>query len=91
MKAKAYDALFTRAQAAYEKKLWNGSYFNYAVKGEQTDAIQAEQLAGQWYADLTGLGEIVPAAQSKSALKRVYDFNVMQFNGGEIRQPDQRS
>lgn len=83
-KAKAYDALFTRAQAAFEKKLWNGSYFNYAVKGEQTDAIQAEQLAGQWYADLTGLGEIVPAVQSKSALKRVYDFNVMKFNGGEM-------
>jgi len=83
-KAKAYDALFTRAQAAFGKKLWNGSYFNYAVKGEQTDAIQAEQLAGQWYADLTGLGDIVPPAQSRSALKRVYDFNVMQFAGGEM-------
>ncbi len=82
-KATAYTALFTRAQAAYDKKLWNGSYYNYAVKGEQTDAIQAEQLAGQWYADLTGLGEIVSAAKSKSALKRVYDFNVMKFNGGE--------
>ena len=83
-KARTYDALFARAQAAYGKKLWNGSYYNYAVKGEQTDAIQAEQLAGQWYADLTGLGDIVPAAQSKSALKRVYDFNVMKFAGGEM-------
>jgi non-lysosomal glucosylceramidase len=83
-KAQAYTALFTRAQAAYEKKLWNGSYFKYAVKGEHTDAIQAEQLAGQWYADLTGLGEIVPAAQSKSALKRVYDYNVMKFANGEM-------
>jgi non-lysosomal glucosylceramidase len=82
-KSDAYTALFSKAQAAFQKKLWNGSYYNYAVKGEQTDAIQAEQLAGQWYADLTGLGEIVPMAQSKSALKKVYDFNVMKFNGGE--------
>ena len=83
-KAHAYDALFTRAQTAYVKKLWNGSYFQYAVKGEHTDAIQAEQLAGQWYADLTGLGRLVPEADSKSALKRVYDFNVMKFGGGEM-------
>jgi len=83
-KAKAYSELFARARTAYEKKLWNGSYFRYAVKGEQTDAIQAEQLAGQWYADLTGLGEIVPAAESRSALKRVYDYNVMKFANGEM-------
>ena len=82
-KADTYNALFTRAQTAYIKKLWNGTYFSYDVKGEHTDAIQAEQLAGQWYADLTGLGRIVPEASSKSALQRVYDFNVMKFNGGQ--------
>jgi non-lysosomal glucosylceramidase len=84
VKARAYDALFAKAQAAFQKKLWNGSYFNYAVKGEDTSAIQAEQLAGQWYADLTGLGQIVPIEQSHSALKKVYDFNVMKFAGGEM-------
>ncbi len=83
-KSKAYSAQFAKAQTAYGKKLWNGSYFNYAVKGEQTDAIQAEQLAGQWYADLTGLGDIVTPAQSKSTLKRVYDYNVMKFSNGEM-------
>jgi len=82
-KAQAYTALFERAQAAYGKKLWNGTYFNYAVKGQGTSAVMAEQLAGQWYADLTGLGEIVPAAQSRSALKKVYETNVMKFNQGE--------
>jgi non-lysosomal glucosylceramidase len=81
--ASTYAALFTKAQGAFEKKLWNGSYFNYDMKSQHKDAIQAEQLAGQWYADLTGLGALVPPEQSKSALKKVYDFNVMKFNGGE--------
>jgi non-lysosomal glucosylceramidase len=83
-KAKTFDTLFQRAQASYIKKLWNGSYFNYDVKGDRTDAIQAEQLAGQWYADLTGLGRIVPESASKLALQRVYDFNVMKFEGGQM-------
>jgi non-lysosomal glucosylceramidase len=81
--ASSYSALFAKAQGAFEKKLWNGSYFNYDMKSQHKDAIQAEQLAGQWYADLTGLGELVPAAQSKSALKKVFDYNVMKFHGGE--------
>ena len=84
VKASAYTALFTRAQAAYEKKLWTGSYFKYAVKGEHTDAVMAEQLAGQWYADLTGLGQIVPVTESHSALKQVYDLNVMKFGEGQM-------
>lgn len=83
-KAKTYDALFQHAQASYIKKLWNGSYFNYDVKGDHTDAIQAEQLAGQWYADLTGLGRIVPESASKLTLQHVYDFNVMKFEGGQM-------
>jgi non-lysosomal glucosylceramidase len=33
----------------------------------------AEQLAGQWYANLTGLGDLVPAPMRKSALQRVYE------------------
>ena len=65
-----YTELFQKAQAAYHKKLWNGTYFNYAVKGENTNAVMAEQLAGQWYADLTGLGDVVSKAESRSVLRR---------------------
>jgi len=44
----------------------------------------AEQLAGQWYANLTGLGDLVPAPMRKSALQRIYDYNVMKFGHGEM-------
>lgn len=80
--AAQYDALFKRAQAAYVKKLWNGKYFNYDVGSPYRDSIMAEQLAGQWYANLTGLGDLVPAEMRRSALQHVFDFNVMKFQGG---------
>jgi non-lysosomal glucosylceramidase len=82
--AKEYDALEERAAAAYVKKLWNGTYFRYAVKGLDTEAVMAEQLAGQWYAGLTGLGDLVPKEMRVSALHKVYDTNVRKFAKGEM-------
>ena len=82
--ADAYDALEKRAANAYIKKLWTGQYFRYAVKGQDTEAVMAEQLAGQWYADLTGLGDLVPKDMRVSALHKVYDTNVRKFAKGEM-------
>ncbi|GAC1658930.1 MAG: GH116 family glycosyl hydrolase [Acidobacteriaceae bacterium] len=79
-----YDALFSKAQAAYVKKLWNGKYFNYDVGSEYKTDIMAEQLAGQWYANLTGLGDLVPKQMRTSALRQVFEHNVMQFQHGEM-------
>jgi len=38
--------LFTKSQASYIKKLWNGEYFRYDMLSEYKDDIQADQLAG---------------------------------------------
>jgi non-lysosomal glucosylceramidase len=81
--ATANSELFKRAQTAFIKRLWNGEYFNYDVGSSYHDNIMAEQLAGQWYASLTGLGDIVPKDMRRSALKKVFDFTVMKFNNGE--------
>jgi non-lysosomal glucosylceramidase len=82
--AASYDALFKKAQAAYIKNLWNGKYFDYDQGSPYHDNSMAEQLAGQWYANLTGLGDLVPAAMRRSALQHVYDYNVMKFQNGEM-------
>lgn len=79
-----YDALFKRARAAYIKKLWNGTYFDYDTGSEYRADIMAEQLAGQWYANLTGLGDLVPKKMRLSALKHVYNYNVKLFGNGQI-------
>jgi non-lysosomal glucosylceramidase len=82
--AASYDGLFKKAQAAYVKNLWNGKYFNYDQGSPYHDNSMAEQLTGQWYASITGLGELVPVAMRRSALQHVYDFNVMKFQNGEM-------
>jgi non-lysosomal glucosylceramidase len=79
-----YDAQFKKAQAAYIKNLWNGTYFNYDQGSPYHDNSMAEQLAGQWYASLTGLGDLVPATMRRSALQHVYDNNVMKFQNGQM-------
>ncbi|XP_058752771.1 uncharacterized protein LOC131625947 [Vicia villosa] len=79
---------FQKAKAVYEK-LWNGSYFNYDSSrgscngGSPSSSIQADQLAGQWYARACGLSPIVEEEKIKSALQVVFDNNVMKVKGGK--------
>jgi non-lysosomal glucosylceramidase len=81
--AAEYHALFLKGQKTYIAQLWNGEYFRYDTS-ESGDDIQTDQLAGQWYANLTGLGDIVPHEMQISALKKIYAFNVMRFGGGQM-------
>ncbi len=79
-----YHHLFAKSQASYISKLWNGEYFRYDTGSEYRDNIQADQLAGQWYARMTGLGDTVPMDMQRKALKKIFDFNVMKFANGEM-------
>jgi non-lysosomal glucosylceramidase len=82
--ADAYHRLFLKGRNTYITQLWNGSYFRYDTSSESKDDIQSDQLAGQWYADLTGLGDIVPREMQDAALKTIFDVNVMKFGNGEM-------
>ncbi|KAJ6850666.1 non-lysosomal glucosylceramidase-like [Iris pallida] len=73
---------YLKAKSVYEG-LWNGSYFNYDNSGSGTSSyIQADQLAGQWYARASGLLPIVDEEKARSALKKVYCFNVLKVKDG---------
>ena len=82
--ATKYHDWFTKGQKTYVDKLWNGEYFRYDTMSEYRDNIQADQLAGQWYANMNGLGDMVPREMQVKALKKIYDFNVMKFGNGEM-------
>ena len=79
-----YHDWFAKGRKSYIDKLWNGKYFRYDTQSEYKDSIQSDQLAGQWYADMTGLGDIVPKEMRTKALKNIFDFNVMKFAKGEM-------
>ncbi|XP_066336867.1 uncharacterized protein [Miscanthus floridulus] len=83
---KASEKLFwdkyEKAKSIYSK-LWNGSYFSYDDGDNKVStSIQADQLAGQWYAKACGLFPIVDKDKAQSALEKIYSFNVMKFKGG---------
>ncbi|XP_021896935.1 non-lysosomal glucosylceramidase-like, partial [Carica papaya] len=76
---------FFNAKAAIEAKLWNGSYFNYdSGSSSNSKSIQADQLAGQWYSGSSGLPSLFDDYKIKSALQKIYSFNVLKIRGGKM-------
>jgi hypothetical protein len=68
------EALFQKAGASFEEKLWTGDYYrlwNDTQKRQRNDTCLAAQLTGQWYAYLSGLGEVVPHGHIVAALKHI--------------------
>lgn len=76
---------FLKAKPAFEEKLWNGSYFNYdSGSSSNSKSIQADQLAGHWYTASSGLSPLFDDFKIKSALRKIFDFNVMKIKGGRM-------
>ncbi len=81
--AREYRALAKRARASLEQKLWNGEYYDFDTGSADRKAIMADQLFGQFYAQATGLPDIVPRQRRDLVLRKVFDFNVMRYRNGE--------
>jgi non-lysosomal glucosylceramidase len=76
---------FERAQVAYDRRLWRDGYYAYDDGGgPSSTSIMADQLAGQWYADVTGLGDLVPPDRVDEALRTIHAHNVRRFGGGRM-------
>ncbi len=83
--AEEYRQRFNRAQKVYEDQLWNGEYYDYEAGGSKhQDSIMADQLVGHWFSLACRLGGVVPDDHARSALKKVFDFNVMGYEDGRL-------
>jgi non-lysosomal glucosylceramidase len=80
-----YRDLLDRGRQSYEELLWTGEYYAYdASSNRQSNTILAAQAAGPWYAGACGLPLIVPEENLQSALKKILEFNVRQFEEGQM-------
>nr|XP_055055950.1 non-lysosomal glucosylceramidase [Misgurnus anguillicaudatus] len=84
-----YRDILERGSAAYDKLLWNGKYYNYDSSGRSlSNSVMSDQCAGQWFLRASGLGDgdfqAFPKEKICSALKSVFDLNVMSFAGGQM-------
>jgi non-lysosomal glucosylceramidase len=81
--AAAWNGQFARAQAAFEGRLWRDGYYAFDDgSGPSSDSVMADQLAGQWYADMTGLGDLVAPDRIITALRTIHRLNVVEYGDG---------
>ena len=80
---KECDQWLVRGQAAYQAKLWTGTYYrlwndtgNDSGKGQVNDVSLGNQLMAQWCVRLVGLPDLLPEAQVQSALNTVARLNM---------------
>ncbi len=82
--AQKYQTWYDKAQPNFIKELWNGNYFNYDTGSPYKNNVMADQLVGQWYANLCGLGNLVPKEMTRKALAAIYKDTVQGFQDGQM-------
>ena len=83
--ARRWEGWFERAQVAFDVRLWRDGHYAYDDgHGPSSDSIMADQLAGQWYADATGLGDLLPRDRVETALRTIHAMNVLGYQGGRM-------
>jgi non-lysosomal glucosylceramidase len=82
-RATELEACRERTAASFERRLWRGTHYAYDDGGAaSSDSVMADQLAGQWYADVTGLGDLVAPERTAAALRTIHELNVVAFGDG---------
>lgn len=74
--AAKWQGMLDKAVKTMNEKLWNGEYYNLWFHGDQKDeACMADQLSGEMYTHLIGLGNSMPPDRAKAALAAIYKYN----------------
>ncbi|MEB3211225.1 MAG: GH116 family glycosyl hydrolase [Leptolyngbyaceae bacterium] len=78
-----FESWLEKARPHYHQTLWNGQFYQLD-SGSQSKVVMADQLCGQFYAQLLGLPDIVPGDCADSALMAVYQSCFLNFHNGEF-------
>jgi hypothetical protein len=84
--AEKYAALQARGAAKLDELLWNGEYYVQKVdevrrpvaKYQYGEGCLSDQLLGQWFAEVAGLGKLLPRDHIRTALASVFRYNFRQ-------------
>lgn len=71
-----WQAILEKGKENFVNKMWNKEYFSlWEDDGTRDECCMADQIDGQWYAQLLGLGEFIPEEHIKGALKSIFKYN----------------
>ncbi len=78
-----YQDWLIQARPIYQETLWHGEY--YRLDSESgSDLVMADQLCGQFYAQLLQLPHVVERSYVESTLRKVYDACFLKFHDGKF-------
>ncbi|WP_072622786.1 GH116 family glycosyl hydrolase [Spirulina major] len=78
-----YRDWLRQARPLYQETLWNGSF--YRLDSESgSDVVMADQLCGQFYAQLLDLPDVVDRTHAETALRTVYESCFKKFYDGKF-------
>uniref|UniRef100_A0A0A9Z3A6 Non-lysosomal glucosylceramidase n=4 Tax=Lygus hesperus TaxID=30085 RepID=A0A0A9Z3A6_LYGHE len=79
-----FKDILERGKVSFDEKLWNGKYFIFDSSGDvYSDTIMSDQLCGLWYLrSCNDEDEVFPRSHVQSALKTIYDHNVLMYYDG---------
>jgi len=78
-----YTELLEKGSKLLDKELFNGEYFiqkydkTKGYKYQYGEGCLSDQLLGQWFANIIGLGELIPKNHIKEALVSIFNYNWM--------------
>jgi non-lysosomal glucosylceramidase len=81
--AETYQKIYEQGRTLLDKELWNGEYYVQRVDESQSNAARyqygegclSDQLLGQWFAEVAGLGKLLPQEHLRGALAAIYRYN----------------
>ncbi len=74
--AAEWRALLRKGAASFDRMLWNGAYYSLWVDGPKRDeCCMSDQLSGEWYTQLMGLGQSLPRERVVAALREIVRQN----------------
>lgn len=71
-----WQAIYERASAAFEEKLWNGDYYVLWRDGDQIDeCCMTDQLSGEWFCSVCGWEPMLDRERVRRALEVIVRHN----------------
>lgn len=75
-RAEQWRALLEKGKNSLEEKLWNGEYYDLWRNETETDeSLMSDQLDGEWFLRIMGIGGNLSDERVRSVIKVIYDQN----------------
>ncbi|HUS46824.1 MAG TPA: GH116 family glycosyl hydrolase, partial [Phycisphaerae bacterium] len=80
--AAKWRRLLKKAARNFDRKLWNGEYYSLWVDGKTRDeCCMTDQIDGEWFTSLIGLGSCLPRQRILAALRAIVRYNFNREDG----------